>query len=304
MFPETIGQKYDIGRVAPVCCDQNAALDTVKIKGKCFLLLIVRKGKVSFQVAGRAFKAEAPCFVCFDEKEDPVVVEKVGLACDAVYFHPKFLNVNMTFERVHGNDFAQLATAHDLFLLKPFTDENQYVFPMLSYNAAHMDTLFTKLEDELGQQYDWYWSCRSRSYFMEMMLILERTYNITSQWETGSTVKIENLNLKKAVLFIENNYQSDIRLTDIAQSVSLNHSTLTQLFKEELGLTPVAYLWKYRIVVAKKILEFTNLPIKEVAIRCGFKTTPHFCRRFEQLTAQTPSEFREETLAARKAVFK
>lgn len=303
MFPETIGHRYDVGRVVPACCIKNDPLEKIKIKENCFFLLLIRKGKVVFDVAGRNFEAEGPCFVCFDEKENPVVIDKTELECYAVYFHPMFLNVNMTFECVHSKDFAHVATAHDLFLLKPFTDEQQYVFPLASDSANHLWSLFEKLEDELSQQYDWYWSCRSRSYFMEMMLMLERIYSVTSQWTLGKTDSIINQDLKKAVFFIEDHYQQDIRLEDIAQSAALNHSTITQLFRKELDTTPVAYLWQYRIVVAKKHLAFTNLPIKEVALRCGFKTVPHFCRKFVKYTRKTPTEFREKSLAARKAAF-
>ena len=145
MFPETIGHRYDVGRVVPACCIKNDPLEKIKIKENCFFLLLIRKGKVVFDVAGRNFEAEGPCFVCFDEKENPVVIDKTELECYAVYFHPMFLNVNMTFECVHSKDFAHVATAHDLFLLKPFTDEKQYVFPLASKIMDENDSIRIKL---------------------------------------------------------------------------------------------------------------------------------------------------------------
>ena len=47
-------------------------------------------------------------------------------------------------------------------------------------------------------------------------------------------------------------------------------------------MTPIEYVWHHRLVVAKKFLEFTDLPIKDIALRCGFKTTQHFSRKFEE----------------------
>ena len=78
---------------------------------------------------------------------------------------------------------------------------------------------------------------------------------------------------------------------------------MTKLFKEEFGLTPIAYLWDYRITVSKKLLEFTNLPVKEVAKRCGFKTVQHFSRKFEEQLGLSPAVFRTQAVARRKASF-
>ena len=53
----------------------------------------------------------------------------------------------------------------------------------------------------------------------------------------------------------------------------------------------------------KKFLEFTNLPIKEVASRCGFKTAQHFSRKFEDAVGTTPGNFRSESIESRKRTF-
>ena len=92
-------------------------------------------------------------------------------------------------------------------------------------------------------------------------------------------------------------------LSDIARAASINHSTLTQLFKRELNKTPIEYLFHYRIIVAKKFLEFTELPIGEIALRCGFKTTQHFSRKFEEKMGCNPTAFRADVVENRKKTF-
>ncbi len=114
---------------------------------------------------------------------------------------------------------------------------------------------------------------------------------------------ILNPHLKKAVIYIENNYCDVVVLEDIVKAASLNHSTLTQLFKNELEMTPIEYVWHHRIVVAKKFLAFTDLPIKDIASRCGFKTTQHFSRKFEKSLGCSPTAFRTSALARRKSEF-
>ena len=305
MIPQTIGREYDVGKLAPVQCVKDDTLKDLDIKDNCFLLLIVREGAARFRVGNRSFEAAGPCFVCFDERESPRLIKKRGLKCDAVYFHPSFLNVNMTFKLVHSSSYSRVALSHDLFLLRPFTDGDRFVFPLFDEHKDSVKRAFQRMDDELTIQPDWYWSCRSRSHFMEIILMLEKTYGFFGQDAHDEPIsRIADPHLRDAVVYIESNYQESITVESISKAASMNHSTLNQLFKLAYGTTPMGYLWQYRVDVAKKHLEFTNLPLKDISLRCGFKTTQHFVRKFGELTGATPADFRETAVAERKAAFK
>jgi AraC-like DNA-binding protein len=210
----------------------------------------------------------------------------------------------MTFSGIRSPNYVQIAMAHDFFLLEPFTDTVRYELPVFDEALENFERLFFLLEQELLAQSDWYWSCRCRSYFIELMLLLERTYGLIGQNDSvENSNKILNPHLKKAVIYIENNYRDTISLEDIVKAASLSHSILTQLFKAELDMTPIEYVWHHRLTVAKKFLEFTNLPIKDIALRCGFKTTQHFSRRFEDRYGNNPTTFRTVAVASRKKSF-
>lgn len=304
MKPQTFGRSYDAGKIIPIQCVRGDTLKDLNIKDSCFLLIIVYEGVAYFQVKGSTFEAMGPCFVCFDESDSPKLLKKRGMKCDSIYFKPTFLNINMTFSRVHSGNYEQLALTHDMFLLKPFTDTIRYVFPVFDECLDNQKRLFSMIENELKEQPDWYWSCRSRSYFMEMMLLLERAYGLIEQnAPIGNANKILNPHLKKAVIYIENNYRDVVTLEDVVKAASLSHSSLTQLFKSELEMTPIEYVWHHRIVVAKKFLEFTDLPIKDIASRCGFKTTQHFSRKFEESLGCNPTTFRMVAVSRRKKSF-
>ena len=300
MNPQTFGLKYNTGKIAPVQCVKNDTLKDLNIKDTCFVLMLMYEGMAHFEVHGKTFEAMAPCFVCFDESESPKLLKKRGLKCDSVYFSPTFLNVNMTFSRIHSGNYEQLAEIHDLFLLKPFTDPKRYVVPIFDECLGNMQRLFALLEDELREQPDWYWSCRSRSYFMEIILLLERTYGWVGQNNSVERAnKILNPYLKNAVIYIENHYRNVLTLDDLVKAASLNRSSLTKLFKDELEMTPIEYLWHHRMNVAKKLLEYTNLPVKDIVNRCGFKTVQHFSRRFEERFGCNPTTFRADVVSKR-----
>ena len=298
-------QRY-VGKSLPAKCIENDPLDDLDIKDHCFALLIIHEGSVSLQVGESVLNAMAPCLICLDETKEVKLRRKRHLVCDSIYFHPFFLNINMTFERIHSPNYEELANIHDLFLLSPFTSGRRPVLPMLDENQTTMRFLFSKLYTEMNEQPDWYYPCRSRSYFIEIMLLLERIYDFVGGRHvepSEKTDEFENPHLQKAVAFIEAHYSENIILQDIVKACTVNHSTLTKLFKEEFGLTPIAYLWDYRITVSKKLLEFTNLPVKEIATRCGFKTIQHFSRKFEEELGISPAVFRTQALARRKASF-
>lgn len=299
----TVGRKYNEGKVAFVECTRDSSLERVDIKGKCFLLIILIKGKLEFKVGGEKISATGPTFLCFDESEDPVFISKSKAQYTCVYFHPKFLNINMTFELLRSKNYDDIATTHDMFMLKPFIDK-AYVIPIVETQVETIERSADYMMEELEQQRDWYWSCRGRSYFMEIIIALERMYGLIgyglTHQKSDNTPIINNPKLRDAVLYVEGHYGENITLSDISKNAGINHTTLTALMKKELGCTAIEYLMKYRITVSKKQLAFTNVPIKDIANMVGFKTVQHFNRIFKEHTGTTPAEFRKTAVEKRK----
>ena len=299
----TIGRKYNEGKVAFVQCVKNGELDNLNIKDNSFLLIILTKGKLEFEVNGQKVIANAPSFLCFDESENPVLISKSKARYISIYFHPKFLNINMTFELLRSKNYADIATTHDMFMLKPFIDK-AYVIPIADTQVEKIEQSADYMLEELTEQRDFYWSCRGRSYFMEIIIALERMYGLigyglTHQKSDNAPI-IKNPKLRDAVLFIESHYSDSITLSDISANSGINHTTLTALMKEELGCTATQYLMQYRITIAKKQLAFTDVPIKDIANMVGFKTVQHFNRIFKEITGTTPAEFRKSSVQKRK----
>ena len=303
----TAGRKYNEGKIAKIECVRNDRLQNIDIKDKCFLLIILTAGKLEFKVENERLCAAAPAFICFDETTDPVLISKQKAQYDCIYFHPEFLNVNMSFEMLRKKDYGDIASTHDLFLLKPFTDK-AYVIPIAEAQLEKITQAAGYMQEELQNQRDWYWSCRGRSYFMEIIIALERMYGLigygVTHQKSDNTPIIKNAKLRDAILYIESRFDESITLPDIAKAAGMNHTTLTALMKEELGLTAIECLMKYRITVAEKQLEFTNVPIKDIANMTGFKTVQHFSRVFKSQTGATPAEFRKNAVQKRKEDFK
>lgn len=303
----TVGKKYNEGKIAAVKCVKDDSLDNIHIKGKCFLLIILTKGELAFTVKGEIITANAPSFLCFDELENPTLVSKSQGEYTCIYFHPQYLNINITFDFLRSQTYADIAGNHDMFLLKPFTDK-AHVIPIAGTQVEKIVDAAHCMLEELEYQRDWYWSCRGRSYFMEIIIALERMYGLMgygmSHQNSDNVPVIQNPKLRDAVLFMEGHYSKPLTLKEISATAGMNHTTLTALMKQELGCTAMGYLMQYRVAVAKKQLAFTDVPIKDIAGLVGFKTVPHFSRIFKEHTGFTPAQFRKSAVQKRKEEIK
>ncbi len=299
----TVGKKYNANKIANVECRKNDSLKSIDIKGQCFLLIFLKSGSLTFYIEGMKNVFFGPSFICFDETENPVFVSNNNADHYCIYFHPNYLNVNMTFKLLRSKRYRDIAITHDMFMLKPFLDKC-YCVPICESYINTVDDACIQMERELSEQRDWYWSCRGRSHFLLIIMALERMYDIFGYEKPVETKESEkeiyDVRLNDAIVFIESNYMKDLTLMQISNAAGINHTTLTELSKQHLGLTIMEYLMQHRIKVAKKELTFTGIPIKEVAALSGFKTVQHFSRAFKKATGKTPAVFRQETVENRK----
>lgn len=93
--------------------------------------------------------------------------------------------------------------------------------------------------------------------------------------------------------YIEQNFDRSITVGDLAQLAHLSESGLNRLFKKETGLTPLEYVIETRIEKSKMLLRRKDIPVTEIAMRCGFGSNAHFTSCFKRLAHVSPSEYRQ-----------
>lgn len=102
--------------------------------------------------------------------------------------------------------------------------------------------------------------------------------------------------LRKAIGLIEHHLSDEeegrVALRAVAQDVSMSYFHFSRAFKQSMGMTATNYIAERRIERAKKMLEETELPISEIALRSGFSSQSHFTTAFRRLAGATPKAFR------------
>lgn len=99
--------------------------------------------------------------------------------------------------------------------------------------------------------------------------------------------------IARIVEYTEQNYNTDITLTDIAEKFHLNYVYVCQLFKKKTGVTFIYYINRLRIEKAKGLLLSTDWTAEQIAEHVGIKNSNYFFRLFKKTTGQTINQFRK-----------
>lgn len=93
--------------------------------------------------------------------------------------------------------------------------------------------------------------------------------------------------------FIEENFDKQIKLKHIADSVHLSEIYFHTVFTETIGISPHQYLINCRIEHAKRLLWNPDIPICEVAEKSGFGCQQYLNKVFKAETDMTPNAYRK-----------
>jgi signal transduction histidine kinase/AraC-like DNA-binding protein len=98
--------------------------------------------------------------------------------------------------------------------------------------------------------------------------------------------------VRQAMAYIHEHYAASISRSDLARHVALSEDYLTACFRKELGVTPIAYLNRYRVHQARQLLTGTDKTITEVALEVGFSDSGYFSRIFRREVGVSPEAYR------------
>jgi len=99
----------------------------------------------------------------------------------------------------------------------------------------------------------------------------------------------------KAMAFIHTHYMGPLTRGGIAAHVGLSERHLTRCFQQEVGVTPMTYLNRYRIQQAKALLDAGDMGITEVAMAVGFSSGGYFTRVFRQEMGVSPRAYQSKS---------
>ena len=127
---------------------------------------------------------------------------------------------------------------------------------------------------------------------MAFSLLCDHAAEMEVEFRDSEKYRRDELRIKKALSYIEQNYDSGITIESIADSANISVSSCLRLFQRVLGTTPIRYLMKTRIQKAAEALKRMDAKsISEIAYECGFSDASYFNRCFRKEYGKTPSEY-------------
>lgn len=106
--------------------------------------------------------------------------------------------------------------------------------------------------------------------------------------------RMRDFYIKEALAFVEQNFQNDISVEDIAAFCGLNRSYFGKIFHDTVGKSPQEFLISYRMSKAGELLKLTSLSIADVGNAVGYPNQLHFSRAFKNVHGVSPRTWRYE----------
>lgn len=192
--------------------------------------------------------------------------------CEYVWFQ---------FDLSSPENFLNLSPKYSQYVFEQLTNYNHRVKRAYNQDLSSLkDAFFLLSSDELPKQILGY------NYFIHFVL------NNLCGIDTPSKQDSREEDIHEALTYIHAHLTEDLDINTIAKYIKLSPTTFNIKFKEQLGITPHAYISSLRVDTAKVLLKNPSYSITEIAYKLNFSSSNHFATVFKKHTGYTPTKFK------------
>jgi AraC family L-rhamnose operon regulatory protein RhaS len=262
-----------------------------------FRIVLIESGTGILKINSRSFVFMSHSVFCLNERDIISLEKDCGVKAHVIYFDPTIIDSSFTLEKIYNiKEFSKFTHIQDYFYLDPFICRTEKVSPYIEIGLAmykRISLMYKMLHEEITPCTSEYWVCRSRSFFLEILFLIQY---VSTNLKTDERIQlpITSTDLNEVLLYLHTNYQNKITIEDLTQTFHINRTTLSEKFRASTGMSIKDYLIKLRIKLSAVMLRDTLLPISEIMTRVGFNEAHHFSRMFKRHMACLPSDYRKE----------
>lgn len=235
-------------------------------------------GQTQFFEKGQGFFINSNVLTAMTEGADCII--------DSHLFHPVFLGGH--FKSVFETKYLDPVTQNrnlDLLPLRGETETQKHLLQKLWQLSA--------LQSRENMEF------QTRNLLSEIWLLLLKELENTRLKASSSKNQDRILTM---LAFIQENYEQKLTLQDIADAGAVSTRECLRCFRTAIRQSPVEYLTEYRVQAAIKLLETTDLPVTEIAMRTGWGSSSYFAKMFHRLRGKTPNAHRKEYRLLQKQI--
>lgn len=288
---KTVGREHHPGFEVNLYCSQDEnSLEYTCLKDR-YRVVYIKEGHGVLRNGGNSQIVTSPMVLCLNEKDNVELQDTVNLKLDIMYFDPICFELYKSYENLQAwKDSLQI----DDYFFRPFFDRtNTYIGALATnhYIGNRISKLIALTNLVLTEQKDCFWPCRSRSYFIELLILVNSLYEediVREPVFSGVMTK----EISQVVTWLHAHYMDKIVMEDVTRAFNTNKTTLNKKFKEVMGITVMEYVQNFKLQIACSLLRKTYLSVNEIMMRAGYRDDAHFLRSFKKYAGCTPTEYR------------
>ncbi|MCU1038041.1 GlxA family transcriptional regulator [Stenotrophomonas maltophilia] len=157
--------------------------------------------------------------------------------------------------------------------------------------TAGLDLALSLVEEDLGPDV-------AISVASQLVMFFRRPGGQMQFSRKGASLPSGRAALQELQRWVAANPELDHSVANLADRMGLSTRHLSRLFRNEVGVTPAAWVEEARIHAARQLLETGSMPPKQVAQRCGFTDVDVLRRAFVRHVGVSPADYRRHFVAA------
>jgi len=152
--------------------------------------------------------------------------------------------------------------------------------------TAGMDMALAMLEEDHG-------NAVALAVARELVLFLKRPGGQSQFSDYLAAQFSEDAGVRELQLWMLEHLDKDLSVPRLAERIAMSERSFARHFADGVGLAPGHYVRQIRLTAARQKLEQTDLPLQQIARRCGFGTPESLRRSFIASLGVTPGAYRE-----------
>ena len=129
-----------------------------------------------------------------------------------------------------------------------------------------------------------------------LFIQLLRAYMLEQNLSSGYLAALKDRQINQALQQIHAQPQANWTLEIIAHQIGMSRASFAARFKDLVGVTPMAYITRWRMQKAKDLLKNSELPLSLISERVGYTSEAAFSRAFKRQFKQNPGAMRRALL--------
>ncbi len=157
----------------------------------------------------------------------------------------------------------------------------------------HLAALILQIIAECRNQDPYYHECL-KGYLRALTFQMLRLCKKDDQSQTDENSARSNRYVERGTKYIDEHFQENIRVADIASACGLSETHFRRIFEEATNMKPMDYLNMVRISRACNLMKKKDLSMAQIGRSVGFQTVSSFNRNFRLLTGISPLQWKKK----------